>query len=133
MTARGLITTGTMRISLPGYDVNSADIDQTCFDSRWSGVTPYLKGTLSSANNVPATVGFGENLASPPMFYGYFQNINGGGTPLSVFGNTMTMLRGGGTNNWWYVEVSVNAILFQVQFGSQAATLHFVLFKKVAL
>lgn len=128
---RAIIQPGLMRVSFPGIEVTTADIDQTVFDSRWSGVAPYLKGTLDSANDGAAIQYFGETLPSPPLAFCYFRSLNAG-VPTTTFGNSPTMFRGNGTNNWWYVEVGTTAIQFRSLFGSQVSRLYYTLYKKVA-
>lgn len=134
MVQRVLIRGGdasAMRVSLPGYDVNSATIDQTCFDSRWSGLVPYLRGQVSSASDAAATVYFGETLAAPPLFLGHFQNTFNG-APITVFANTCTMFRGGGTDQWWYVIVTQSYLQFRAKSGGQVARLTYTLLKRPA-
>jgi hypothetical protein len=120
-----------MLVTLPGYNVETATIDQTCFDSRWSGFTPYATGQLFSANDVAATFAFGETLDQPPLFLGHFVNLFNG-SPLTVYENTPTMFRGGGTDQWWYALVTTSFLQFRAKFGNQAARLTFKLFRRTA-
>jgi hypothetical protein len=134
MVQRVLIQGGaaaTMRCSLPGYDVVSANPDQTCFDARWSGFIPYIKGVVQSASDVAATVGFGETLDVAPFFAGYAQAM-AGGVPTSGFGNTPFMLRGGGTDQWVYVITTTSYMQFRANYGGQTFQLTYTLFKRPA-
>lgn len=134
MVNRVLIQGGqaaAMRVSLPGYDVNSATPDQTCFDSRWSGFIPYLKGTVQGANDVAVTVNFGETLDVAPFFSGYGQSMSGG-VPTTSYGNTPFMLRGGGTDQWLYVLTTTSYMQLRVKYGAQAFRLTYQLFKRPA-
>src|SRR3954471_18547971 len=92
-----------MLVTLPGFNVETATIDQTCFDSRWSGFSPYATGQLVSGNDAPATFAFGETLDQPPMFLGHFATLGPSGAPIAVYANTPTMFRGNGEDRWWYV------------------------------
>ncbi|WP_407122736.1 hypothetical protein [Bradyrhizobium sp. STM 3561] len=120
-----------MTVSLPGYDVTTADITQTCFDSRWSGLVPYLRGTIDDINDGGATVSFGETLAEIPLFIGHFKTLSGG-VPTTTYANTCTMFRGNGTDQWWYAEVGTSYLKFRAKFGSQASRLYYTLFKRPA-
>jgi hypothetical protein len=134
MVQRVLIQGGaaaTMRCSLPGYDVVSATPDQTCFDARWSGFIPYIKGVVQSSNDVAATVGFGETLDVAPFFAGHAQ-VMAGGVPTSVYGNTPFMLRGGGTDQWVYVITTTSYMQFRARYGGSIFQLTYTLFKRPA-
>lgn len=140
MVQRVLIKGGqaaAMTVSLPGVDVTTADCNQTCFDSRWSGLTPYMKGTVavqgSNSGNAFAQVSFGETLDAPPLFFGYGQIITSSGQPTSSFGTTPYMLRGNGTDEWFYVGVSTNALTWMVNgWGASIVRLTFSLFKRTS-
>ncbi|WP_338821453.1 hypothetical protein WDM22_22160 [Bradyrhizobium septentrionale] len=58
-------------VSKPGVDAALANLDQTVFDSRWSGHQFYLSGTLDSINDNTAQLNFGETLDAPPFMLGY--------------------------------------------------------------
>jgi hypothetical protein len=134
MVQRVLIQGGaaaTMRCSLPGYDVVSATPDQTCFDARWSGFIPYIKGVVQGANDVPVTVGFGETLDVAPFFAGYTQDIFGG-APTTAFGNTPFMLRGGGIDQWIYVLTTTSYMQLRVKYNTNTFRLTYTLFKRPA-
>ena len=134
MVNRVLIQAGqaaAMRVSLPGYDVASATPDQTCFDSRWSGFIPYLKGTAQSSNDAVVTVNFGETLDVAPFFSGYGQTMNGG-VPTTAYGNTPFMLRGAGTDNWLYVLTTTSYMQFRAKYGGSIFRLTYQLFKRPA-
>lgn len=136
MVNRVLIQGGqaaAMRVSLPGYDVVSATPDQTCFDARWSGFIPYIKGTVQGANDVAATINYGETLDVAPFFSGYAQGINSGtGLPTTAYGNTPFMLRGGGTDQWLYVLTTTSYMQLRVKYGGQVFRLTYQLFKRPA-
>ena len=134
MARRVLIQGGaaaTMRCSLPGYDVVSANPDQTCFDARWSGFVPYLKGTVQSYNDIAVNVNYGETLDVAPFFAGYAQMFFGG-TPVTVYGNTPFMLRGGGTDQWAYVLTTTSYMQLRVKYGGSIFQLTYTLFKRPA-
>lgn len=135
MVKRVLIRGGqsaAMLVSLPGVDVGSATINQTCFDSRWSGYTPYAIGKLTSFNDNPAMFNFGETLDQPPLCLSNFVILNGSGLPSTTFSNTPAMLRGGGIDQWWYVLCTTQFLQFRAKFGGSAATLSFSLFKRTS-
>lgn len=140
MAGRVLIQGGNnaaMLVSLPGFDVNSANIDQTCFDSRWSGLNPYRAGaTLDATANGPTAVSsFGETLDLPPLFIGGFRNINSSGVPLSDYMTQPYFYRGGGTDYWWYVVTTTSNIQFQVFDNTGGSTfwrLYYTLFRRPA-
>lgn len=136
MTNRVLIqggATAAMIVSLPGYDVASVDVDHTVFDSRYSGMQPYRQGvTIDSVNDNSSVYAFGETLNGPPLMFGFFRTLTPGGVPDQVYGNTCKMLRGGGTDEWFYAEVTTSSLTWRVKFGGQAARLYFSLFKRVA-
>ena len=134
MVNRVLIQAGgaaAMRVSLPGYDVSSATPDQTCFDSRWSGFIPYLKGIVDTANDVTVTVNFGETLDVAPFFSGYGRTLTGG-VPTTAYGNTPFMLRGNGIDQWLYVLTTTSYLQYRAKFGAQAFRLNYQLFKRPA-
>jgi hypothetical protein len=141
MVKRVLIQGGqaaAMTVSLPGIDVTTADCNQTCFDSRWSGLTPYMKGTVqltgSNGGNVFQQISFGENLDAPPLFFGFGQLINPAtGQPTSPVGTTPYMLRGNGTDEWFYVGIATNSLTFMVNgWGASIVRLTFSLFKRTS-
>ena len=135
MVKRVLIQGGAsaaMLVSLPGIDVTGGiNCDQTCFDSRWSGLIFYRKGTIDSANDVAAAYGYGETLPTPPMLFGYVRTL-AGGAPTTAFGNSFNMLRGGGIDQWWYAEMQVNQFIFRAKFGAQASRLWFAIYQRPA-
>jgi hypothetical protein len=133
VTQRVLIQGGqasAMRVSMPGIDVTTADVDQTVFDSRWSGLIPYRTGQLTSVSQSTSTFSFGETLDQPPMCVCHFVTL-ANGSPTSTFRNTPTIFRGNDVNNWWYVVVSTSYVQFNSLFGNQASLLTFTLFKRV--
>jgi hypothetical protein len=136
MVRRVLIQGGaaaTMRCSLPGYDVVSATPDQTCFDARWSGFVPYLKGTVQTSNDVAQNVFFGETLDVAPFFAGYAQSINiTTGLPDYVYGITPFMFRGGGEDYWVYVLTTTSYMQFRAKYDSSPYRLTYTLFKRPA-
>jgi hypothetical protein len=136
MVARVLIQGGVdnaMRVSKPGIDVETANIDQTVFDSRWSGLIPYMKGTINALGGGGGTINFGETLDAAPLFVGYFQNtITFGGSAVTAFGNTPVMLTGPGAY-WYYVLVTPSNIQYSTAgIGGQTSRLTFTLFKRPA-
>lgn len=135
MVGRVLIQGGAasaMRVSFPGYDVNSADLNQTCFDSRWSGCTFYMKGSVVVANNSNTTVNFGETLTEPPVFTGHARQVNASNVPTNTFGNTMNFFKGNGLDIWLYVSVSTSSIFFSVNGYSGYFRFTYLLFKRPA-
>jgi hypothetical protein len=139
MVQRVLIKGGqaaAMTVSLPGVDVTTADCNQTCFDSRWSGLTPYMKGTIfvqgTNGGNAAASLSFGETLDAPPLFFGFGQ-IYSGGVPLGDLGTTPYMLRGNGTDEWFYVGVSTSSLSVMVNgWGASLVGFRFSLFKRTS-
>lgn len=131
MVARVLIQGGVasaMRVSFPGYDVNTADLNQTCFDSRWSGSTVYLKGQVDVASNSNTTVSFGETLSAPPMFVGTARSAI---TP-TAYGNTMFFFKGNGIDQWFYVSVTTSYLFWSVNGLGGTWRLTYALFKRPA-
>ena len=128
---------GEMRVSLPGADVNTANIDQTCFDSRWSGLIPYFTGAVDifgGAGQGSASMSFGETLDQPPIFMGWFNTTNGpGGAYFDGNGFTPTMVRGGGQDYWYYVNPTTTGCLFSLGgFNNTWGRFTFTLFKRPA-
>jgi hypothetical protein len=122
-----------MTVSLPGVDVTNATINQTCFDSRWSGYTPYAIGQIVSGNDNPSMFFFPETLDQPPMCLCHFATLGPSGAPAGGAGEfTPTMLRGNGTDQWWYVLVTANFLQFRSKFGGQNSRLTFSLFRRTA-
>ncbi|MCK1543435.1 hypothetical protein IVB12_16075 [Bradyrhizobium sp. 179] len=141
MVQRVLIQGGqsaAMTVSLPGIEVTTADCNQTCFDSRWSGLTPFMKGTVQvngvNGQNAAASVGFGQTLDAPPLFFGYAQTLSpSNGQPLGDFGTTPYMLRGNGIDEWFYVGVGTSSLTFMVNgWGGSILRLTFSLFKRTS-
>lgn len=139
MTQRVLIQGGqaaAMTVSLPGIDVTTANCDQTCFDSRWSGLTPFMKGTIAvqgGSNNVSASLSFGQTLDAPPLFFGYGQIIGTNGQPTTAFGTTPYMLRGNGIDEWFYVGVGTSSLTVMVNgWGNSLVRFTFSLFKRTS-
>jgi hypothetical protein len=73
MTARVRIQAGTqsmIRVSLPGVDVDNANLDQLCFDAAFGTLFPFIRGYVSVAPLMsPTTVGFPESLPLPPLCF----------------------------------------------------------------
>lgn len=90
MTDRVLIQGGSnsvMRVSLPGYDVNTATLAQLAFDARFANRAIYLRGSISfnpSSGGLSRDVLFGETLAAPPIGFCY---TNGGQAPFTSYYN----------------------------------------------
>jgi hypothetical protein len=134
MVQRVLIQGGqasAMRVSMPGVDVTTADVDQTIFDSRWSGLIPYRTAVLTSVSNSDGNFFYGETLDQPPMCVAYCQTLLPNGQPASTGRFTPTFFRGGGTDNWWILTVTQSYCQFKAQYGNQASACWFTLFKRV--
>ncbi|PDT77171.1 hypothetical protein [Bradyrhizobium sp. C9] len=117
-------------VSKPGIDASVANLDQTVFDSRWSGHQFYLSGTLDSINNSIATQSFGETLPEVPFMLGYCDPsilLNPGAQYLQC-----EAYRGGGTDFWIFAAVSASAIQFRFKFGNQQGRLYYSLFRRIA-
>ena len=132
MVNRVLIAGGVnavMSVSLPGFDVLTANCDQMCFDSRWAGLIPFMTGVADTSGG-SLTVNFGVTLDVPPMFVGaYVQIISG--VEQTTYGNTPTLYRGGGTDQWFYVNTTVSNMNFVVHgWGTTIWRLHYTLFKR---
>jgi hypothetical protein len=139
MVQRVLIQGGqaaAMTVSLPGVDVTTADCNQTCFDSRWSGLTPYMKGTIGvqgGSGNAFSQLSFGETLDAPPLFFGFGQIIGANGQPTTTFGTTPYMLRGNGTDEWFYIGVTNSVLTAMVNgWGASYIRFTFSLFKRTS-
>ena len=136
MSNRVLIRGGVnaaMIVSLPGYDVTTVDPDHTVFDSRYSSLQPYRQGvTIDSVSDNHSVYSFGETLNGPPLMFGLIRTLTPGGVPAQVYGNSCSMLRGNGTDQWFYAEVTASSLTFRTKFGGQAARLYFSLFKRAA-
>lgn len=133
MTQRVLAQGGAnakLVVSKPGIDASVANLDQTVFDSRWSGHQFYLSGTLDSINNSIAQLNFGETLEAPPFMLGYCDPsilLNPGAQYLMC-----EAYRGGGTDFWIYAAVGTSFIQFRFKFGNQQGRLYFSLFRRIA-
>ncbi|MGY4224319.1 hypothetical protein ACVMIH_001680 [Bradyrhizobium sp. USDA 4503] len=117
-------------VSKPGVDAALANLDQTVFDSRWSGHQFYLSGTLDSINDSTAQLNFGETLDAPPFMLGYCDPsilLNPGAQYLMC-----EAYRGGGTDFWIYAAVTTSSIVFRFKFGNQQGRLYFSLFRRIA-
>jgi hypothetical protein len=121
-----------MTVSLPGVDVSNATINQTCFDSRWSGYTPFAIGQLTSQNDNAAVFYFPQTLDQPPMCLCHFATLLPSGAPTGIAEFSPSMLRGNGTDQWWYVSVDTNALLFRAKFSNVVSRLTFSLFRRTA-
>ncbi|MCW2195025.1 hypothetical protein AB7M45_007798 [Bradyrhizobium elkanii] len=133
MTQRVLLQGGAsakLVVSKPGIDATVANLDQTVFDSRWSGHQFYLSGTLDSINDSTAQLNFGETLDAPPFMLGYCDPsilLNPGAQYLMC-----ESFRGGGTDFWIYAAVTTSSIVFRFKFGNQQGRLYFSLFRRIA-
>ncbi|MCP1852783.1 MULTISPECIES: hypothetical protein [unclassified Bradyrhizobium] len=133
MTQRVLLQGGAgakLVVSKPGIDASVANLDQTVFDSRWSGHQFYLSGTLDSINDSTAQLNFGETLDAPPFMLGYCDPsilLNPGAQYLMC-----ESFRGSGTDFWIYAAVTTSAIVFRFKFGNQQGRLYFSLFRRIA-
>lgn len=137
MVQRVLIQGGqaaAMTVSLPAIDVTVADCNQTCFDSRWSGLNPFMKGSVAVSNGGSAGVGYGQTLDVPPLFFGYGQIINpSNGQPTNEFGTTCYMLRGNGIDEWFYASVGTSGISFAVNgWTNLTVRFTFALYKRTS-
>lgn len=134
MVQRVLIQGGAnaaaMQVSLPGVDVTTANIDQMCLDSRWSGHQFYKSGFVSSSNDVNNVFFFGETLSEVPFLVGWVDpaiTINPGVQALGL-----QNFRGNSSDFWYYAVVSTSAVQFRANFGNQVGRLYFALFRRVA-
>ncbi|MDI2110299.1 MULTISPECIES: hypothetical protein [Bradyrhizobium] len=133
MTTRVLAQGGAVArlvVSKPGIEATLANLDQTVFDSRWSGHQFYLKGVLDSGNDSVAQWPFGETLDAPPFMLGYCD------TNIILSPGTQYLqceaYRGGGTDFWIYAAVTTSSIVFRFKFGNQVGRLYFSLFRRIA-
>lgn len=75
MTERVLIEPGRMAVSLPGFNVHTASIDELAFDSRFASVGLAERGEVSvprraegAAQPGSVTVAFARDYGHPPLF-----------------------------------------------------------------
>lgn len=75
-----LIGTGdaSLRMSLDGYDVDTATLDQMAFDARFANMERYMEGFavapyLGNSNTTSATVYFGRTFSTPPIVLAMWQ------------------------------------------------------------
>jgi len=141
MVKRVLIRGGgggiAMRVSLPGYDVMTAGLTQTCFDDRWSGLVQYRTGTVDAPiSTTGVNVSFGETLDVPPMFMGYARPINNGqlAAPTDSATGTYYFWNNNADPVWMYVACYVDRMFFRAAGigGVQGYRLYYTLFKRPA-
>lgn len=92
MVDRVLIRGGqsaAMRVSLPGYDVQTANISQLAFDARFANLLVYRRGTVAiTGSGADNFIPFGETLDKPPLGFfimGHFPSFGiNGQTPNAV-------------------------------------------------
>jgi hypothetical protein len=63
-----------IQVSLPGYDVKTATLDQMVFDARFANMNLFLKGSLYLTEGSWFTVGFGTTFPTIPRCLVGFQN-----------------------------------------------------------
>lgn len=110
MVARVLIRGGQLsciRVSLPGVDVNGANLTQLAFDAQFANLTLYMRGFVNITQNSPQTVFFGETLAQPPLC---FCSINSN-TPFYTHNN------GNGQETYASAIVSTSGVRFEFWAG----------------
>lgn len=119
-----------MIVSLPGYDAETATLNQTCFDSRWSGLIPFLSGQISRTGTGTSSASFGQTLDQPPLFVGHVQAIGASGTPTTTFGTTPYKLQAS-SDEYFLVDVGVAGMNFSVNgWGNSILRLTYTLFKR---
>lgn len=116
-------------VSMPGFDVTAAALDQMQFDSRWAGLQIYMQGTLTAAGNNSggegtASATFPSTLPEIPLMMGYVtQGAN-------AFGWTPAVFRGNAEDYWWAAQVSTSSITFRSQAFATTLTLHYTIFQR---
>lgn len=68
-----------LRVSLPGFDVDAANLSQLAFDARFANLQVYAKGSVTiSGSNVSNSYSFGETLPAAPLGFFVFNVFNPG-------------------------------------------------------
>lgn len=68
MANRILLDKSGLRVSKPGVNVLTAEQRDLIFDSSWSQITPYMKGTVPlSTGSSGVTVLFGKTFTNRPL------------------------------------------------------------------
>lgn len=108
LVKRFLITPGKLRVSLPGFDVTTANLDQMAFDERFASIGQAVKGSVAIAGGLTPnsayphtqTVLFGRSFPFPPFFVGTYDAAGFGGIELPINGQRLTasVIGGGGAN-----------------------------------
>ena len=119
-----------LSVSLPGFDAQTANIDQMCFDSRWSGHQFYKSGQITSSNDVASTFYFGETLDAVPLMVGYVDPAYQYNPGAQLF--SPQSFRGNSEDRWWYAAVYTSQLVFRAKYGNQGGLLYFALFRRIA-
>lgn len=92
-----------MQVSLPGFDVATATLDQMAFDARFANMAVILKGSIGLSVNSWATVPFSTGYATVPRALVGFR-LNSGPTKASMPAARLT--NHGSYQNWQAVLVT---------------------------
>lgn len=114
MVDRVLIQNGqaaAIQVSLPGFDVKTATLDQMVFDARFANMNLFLKGSIFLTNGSWFTVGFGTTFPTIPRVLAGFQN---GGQLASVTMPDASLTNHGSYQHWNAVQVTNS----YAQFGA---------------
>lgn len=67
MSNRILLDNGGLKISKPGIDVLTATDDELVFNSDWSQLAIYMRGTLTVPDNGSTTISYGKTFVNMPL------------------------------------------------------------------
>lgn len=108
-------TSARMLVSMPGIDVTGVMApDEVIFDDNYSGLDVLAKGFIPAGAS-SSTISYGVTLSAPPMCLFYVDQNYTTATPYLV---GPMAFRGGGFNDWFYVETGLSSANFLVQYGS---------------
>lgn len=137
MVDRVLIRGGAsaaMRVSLPGFDVNTANLSQLAFDARFANLEVYRKGAVSiSGSNAVNSFPFGETLSAAPLGLFVFNVFNPGDGVLRGQAPFIVKTTTGGpiTYSNAYAAVSASGMTLQFWATGSGIIVYYVLYRQL--
>ncbi|ETR75920.1 hypothetical protein X566_20200 [Afipia sp. P52-10] len=110
-----------LRVSLPGFDVETANLSQLAFDARFANLQVYTKGAVTiGGGNVAYSFSFGETLPAAPLGFFVFNVFNPGDGNLRGQMPFIVKSTSGGpiTVSCNYASVSPSGFTLQTSGGS---------------
>lgn len=126
MSNRVLLNSDGLKISQSGVDVLSASDGQLVFNSNWSQLAIYMRGTLTVPDNGNVTINYGRTFVNMPLVCLLRTDITTPGLPGMVCVNDQACwFKEDSETGFWDPTVQCNASNFVVTREGTAGTMTF--------